>query len=123
MTENTTFLIVGMILLITTVLVVTVVWLFFKMSKKLVSTSDFPRIAEEWPAFTTPPGTTFSRQNIALNTVWYKNCANVIIAEEGLYISLGFPVSLSTIRAVIIPWRNIRYLKKSCVFWTDVQEY
>jgi len=123
MTDETIFLLVGIVFLVVTLLVVLVLWIFLVMMKKLVNKSDFPQMAQRWPALATPEGITFSRQNIALNAIWYKNCATIIITKDGLYISFGFPVSSSIREEVLIPWKYITYLNKSQAYWTDVFEY
>lgn len=122
MMYRTIFLVVAFVLA-DTVLIFIILWLFFRMMRRMVLSSRFPAIHELWPAETRPPGRSFYRQNIALHDIWYKNAANLVIADEGLYVSFGFPVSLSIPQAALIPWKYFRYQSKGRAFWTDVYKY
>lgn len=123
MSGDTIVLIVGLFFLLDFLIIILVLWIFFRAMKKLVDNSDFPEIANRWPAIIKPVGKEFNRQYVALNAIWYKNCANIIIADEGLYISLGFPVSLSSDTSTLIPWKYLSYHQKSRSFWSEVHEY
>lgn len=123
MNDDMIFLVVIGFFVFDSLIIITVLWFFFKMMGRMVTSSAFPRLYDLWPALAKPPGKTFSRQYIALNEVWYKNAANLVIADEGLYVSFGFPVSLSISQAVLIPWEYLRYQDKRRAFWTDTYVY
>lgn len=104
--------------------VILVVAGFFLLILRILTRSGrFYEIRERWPAKMKPAGIEFNRHNIALQGVWFKNIANLVVAGEGLYLSFGFPVSLYERGAAFIPWISVRFIKKGRVFVTDVYEY
>lgn len=123
MINESFYLTILLFLVADTLIIILVMWFFFTAMKRFNTTSDFPKITDTWPAVSRPAGKKFYRQYIALNQIWYKNCANIIIADEGFYLSFGFPISLSISQAACIPWKYLSYQKKSRSFWTDVYEY
>lgn len=123
MTDDSIYMTILLFLVADTLMILLIMWFFFTAIKRFTKTSDFPKIADTWPAISKPTGKKFYRQYIALNQIWYKNCANLIIADEGLYLSFGFPMSLSIKQAACIPWEYLSYQKKGRSFWTDVYEY
>lgn len=123
MNEITIILAITCFFLMDTILIITVLWFFFRMMGKLVMNSGFPRLFQIWPADMKPQGICFYRQYIALDDMWFKNAANLIIGDEGLYLSFGFPISLSIPQAVLIPWKQIRFQNKHRAFWTEVYDY
>ncbi|MDD1724058.1 MAG: hypothetical protein LUQ07_02885 [Methanospirillum sp.] len=96
---------------------------FLLMLKILTRSGRFFVIRKRWPAEMKPAGTEYNRQNIALQGVWFKNTANLVVAGKGLYLSFGFPVSLYEPGAAFIPWNSVRFIKKGRAFLTDVYEY
>jgi hypothetical protein len=110
-------------ILVNLILSISIIWFFFGLMRKLVKDSGFARIREIWPAQEPPAGKKYNHQYTALNGIWYKNAANLIIADDGLYLSFGFPVSLSMPDAVFIPWRSITFQEVSRSFWTDSCNY
>lgn len=112
-----------LVFLIAVILIVFILAFFYKLMASLNKSGGFPLISKRWPAELIPPGKGFSRQSIAMGSTWYKNCANLVVADEGLYISLGFPFSMGTLRGGIIPWGYLEYQKKVGTFWTNAYEY
>lgn len=123
MTDESLFQIVILFLIMDALIISLVMWIFFMAIKRFNSSSDFPKIVERWPAYSKPEGKRFSRQYIALNQIWFKNAANLVIADEGLYLSFGFPISLTIKDAACIPWNYLTYRKKTRYLWTDMYEY
>jgi hypothetical protein len=123
MNDGLLFLIIIIFFVSDIFVILIVFWFISRMMGRLVASSEFPLISETWPAQGKPSGQCFNRLYIALNNTWYKNSANLIIADEGLHISFGFPVSWYVPQAALIPWKYIRYQKKSRACWTDTVEY
>jgi hypothetical protein len=123
MIEDMFLVFAGLFVFLGALIIVFVLCIFFYIMRKLVNSSEYPRISEIFPSASKPEGKVFYRQYLALNGIWFKNSANLVITDKGLYISFGFPLSLTISQAVLIPWSYLRYQQKKRAFWTDVYEY
>ncbi|MBP9009364.1 MAG: hypothetical protein KBG16_12020 [Methanospirillum sp.] len=123
MTDGPVFLTMILIFLTITVLLILILGIFYKVYTSLNTSRGLAAVSQRWPAETIPSGKRFSRQSIAVGNLWYKNCANLVVANEGLYISLGFPFSIIGSNSTCILWKYLHYAKKGRAFWMNVYEY
>ena len=63
------------------------------------------------------PSSAVSRQSFMVGRVLYRNCVNVAIAESGLYLNLGFPLSWVGHSSLLVPWKEFRRLEEGRLFW------
>lgn len=63
------------------------------------------------------PGGALQGQSIVVGRVLYRNCASVAPTSDGLYLRLGFPMSLLGRPALLIPWNRFARLDEARLFW------
>jgi len=63
------------------------------------------------------PAQARSRQSIVVGQVLYRNCMTVGFDDSGLYLEIGFPLSVFGRRALFIPWREFKHIDEGRLFW------
>ena len=63
------------------------------------------------------PAKVFTRQHVVVAQVLYRNSMVVGVDDEGLYLALGFPLSLLGRPPVFVPWRDFKRVAEARLFW------
>jgi hypothetical protein len=62
-----------------------------------------------------PPGQITHRQTVKIGAVTYKRCANLGVADEGLYVTIYG-------KSALIPWQDFTGLRSVSLYWQKVPE-
>ena len=62
------------------------------------------RLSEAYATTWQRPAQVYRRRSIVVGQVLYRNCMVVGFDDAGLYLEIGFPISLSGARRLSIPW-------------------
>ena len=81
------------------------------------STASWSRLSEVYATTRQPPKGVFSRQSIVVGQVLYRNCMIVGFDGEGLYLEIGFPMSVFGRRALFVPWTEFKQSEEGRLFW------
>ena len=102
------------------ILVLLIVVLFFSVAACLwrKGTRGLHHLASSFPATETPEGATFSRQTVMIDGVRYRNCTKVVIAREGLSLSVSLLVPGISGGSAVIPWERIIASEEEQDGWT-----
>jgi hypothetical protein len=63
------------------------------------------------------PAQMWRQQSVVIGRVLYRNCMTVGFDSEGLYLHLGFPLSVLGRRALFVPWPDIKRVEEGRLFW------
>jgi hypothetical protein len=62
------------------------------------------------------PADCLHRQSLAVGGVLYRNCVSLSATDAGLYLRLGFPLSILRRPALLIPWTTFERLEEARLF-------
>lgn len=77
------------------------------------------KLARRFRAVSKPPGQTFSIQSGQFNGTRYNNCLIVVVAPQGLYLSM-FPLFRSGHAPLLIPWSALSPFKAGKQLWVTL---
>jgi hypothetical protein len=78
--------------------------------------SGWQRLALSYATDQAPRGTPFSWQSGYVGVVRYRNCLNIRVAPEGLFLSTAWLFRLGH-KPLLIPWSAVHNLESRQVFW------
>lgn len=81
------------------------------------SGAGWGRLSEVYATTRQPPAQVSRRQSMVVGQVLYRNCMTVGFDDAGLYLELGFPMSLRGKRPLLIPWSEFKRAEESRLFW------
>lgn len=74
-------------------------------------------LAARFPGGAEPPGARWERQSVMFaNTVAYKFCVTLVVADEGLWLQAR-PPAQGTQAAILVPWRDIARTERVTLYW------
>lgn len=83
------------------------------------SSGGWNRLAQAYATTRQLPAQRRSRQNVVVGQVLYRNCMTVGFDEAGLYLEVGFPLSILAKRQLFIPWKEIKRIEIGRLFWQE----
>jgi hypothetical protein len=84
--------------------------------------SGWRRLALSYAADQAPRGTAFGWQSGYVGFVRYRNCLNIRVAPEGLFLSTVWLFRLGH-KPLLIPWSAIHDPQQKQVFWFDFTRF
>jgi hypothetical protein len=100
------------------ILAVTFFFLFWLGILEVISRAGgWKRVGQRYAATSVPEGRRFSMQHIAFGWVDYNGCLTIIVAPEGIFLSLWQPFRFSHPN-LLIPWSVLHVLKVKATGWT-----
>ena len=81
------------------------------------SAAGWLRLSAAYATTRQRPAQVYSRQSIVVGQVLYRNCMIVGFDDTGLYLELGFPISLFGKRRLFIPWTAFKSIDEGRLFW------
>jgi len=76
-------------------------------------------LAKVYASSAPPPADRLDRQSLVVGRVLYRNCVSVAATEAGLYLRLGFPLTILRRPALVIPWSRFARLEEARLFWRE----
>jgi len=107
-----TFLVVLIVFAIGLRLLVPIILQHFKGSA-----AGWRRLSEIYATARQRPAQVYTRQSIVVGEVLYRNCMIVGFGDTGLYLEIGFPISLFGRRRLFIPWTAFKSIDEGRLFW------
>lgn len=81
------------------------------------SAAGWRRLSETYATTRQRPAQVYPRQSIVVGQVLYRNCMIVGFDDSGLYLEIGFPISLFGKRRLFIPWTAFKSVDEGRLFW------
>lgn len=81
------------------------------------SAGGWSRLSEAYATARPMPTQTRARESIVVGQVLYRNCMIVGFDDTGLYLELGFPISLLRRPRLFIPWAEFKRREEGRLFW------
>ena len=81
------------------------------------SSGGWSRLSQAYPTTRQLPAQVRVRQNIVVGKVIYRNCMIVGFDDAGLYLEIGFPLSIFGRRRLFIPWTEVKGIEDGQLFW------
>jgi hypothetical protein len=81
------------------------------------STGGWGRLSQAYATTRQLPAQIRARQNIVVGKVLYRNCMIVGFDNAGLYLEIGFPLSMLGRRRLFIPWTEVKGIEDGRLFW------
>jgi hypothetical protein len=95
-------------------LVFVALWCFVCLLLSFVG--GWRRLALSYATDQPPRGTPFRWQSGNIGFVQYRNCLNIYVAEEGLYVAAVWLFRLGH-KTLLIPWSAINDVQQQQIFW------
>jgi len=83
------------------------------------SVHGWRRLSEVYATARSPSAQSARGQSIVVGQVLYRRCVTVGIGEAGLYLALGFPLSIFGKPPLLIPWSEFKQVEKARLFWGE----
>ena len=77
--------------------------------------SGLNRLAQAYPALSTPAGPTLAGRTVQIGAVRYRRCVTVHVSDAGLYLWVR-PV-LSRHQPILIPWSEVKQVRETMLYW------
>jgi len=106
-------LIVAGVLLVAGFVVGLVFFIFFLVKTLTGATGGWRRLAEVYGTANPPAGQVTSGATITVGAVTYRRAATLVVADEGLYVSIWRKTAL-------IPWTQIKGVRQATLSWQKV---
>ncbi len=106
-------LIVAGVLLVAGFVVGLVFFIFFLVKTLTGATGGWRRLAEVYSTANPPAGQVTSGATITVGAVTYRRAATLVVADEGLYVSIWRKTAL-------IPWTEIKGVRQATLSWQKV---
>lgn len=81
------------------------------------SAGDWGRLAARYATMRRRPVNAIFGQNVVVGRVLYRRCMIVGFDADGLYLEIGFPLSVFGKRALFIPWTEVKRTADGRLFW------
>jgi hypothetical protein len=81
------------------------------------SAGGWSRLSEAYATTRQMPAQVRARQNVVVGQVLYPNCMIVGFDDTGLYLELGFPISILGRPRLFIPWTEFKRIEEGRLFW------
>ena len=81
------------------------------------SSGGWSRLSEAYATTRQLPARVRTRQNIIVGKVLYRNCMIVGFDDAGLYLEMGFPLSMLGSHRLLIPWNEVKRIEDGRMFW------
>lgn len=81
------------------------------------SAAGWSRLAMAYATTRQRPAQVCVRQNIVVGQVLYRNCMIVGFDDTGLYLELGFPISILGRPRLFIAWTEFKRIEEGRLFW------
>jgi hypothetical protein len=76
-------------------------------------------LAEAYATSKDTPAGAWTAQTLVVGRILYRNCVTVGAEDAGLYMRLGFPLTLLRRPALLIPWSEFKRLDKGRLYWQE----
>jgi hypothetical protein len=81
------------------------------------SSGGWSRLAQAYATTRQLPAPVYKWQSVVVGQVLYRNCMIVGADHDGLYLELGFPLSILGRRRLFIPWTDVKRIEEGRLFW------
>jgi hypothetical protein len=81
------------------------------------SSGGWSRLSAAYATARQMPARLRARQSIVVGQVLYRNCMTMAFDDAGLYLELGFPMSLLGRPRLFIPWTEFKRTDEGRLFW------
>jgi hypothetical protein len=106
------FLVVLVVLAIAARLLVPVIAQHFKGAA-----GGWSRLSEVYATTRHLPTQLLRRQTLMVGQVLYRKCVTMGSDDTGLYLELGFPISILGKRPLFLPWTEFKRVEEGRLFW------
>jgi len=106
-------LIVAGVLLMAGFVVGLVFFIFFLVKSLTGATGGWRKLAEVYGTANPPTGQVTSGATITVGAVTYRRSATLVVADEGLYVSIWR-------KTVLIPWTEFKGVRQATLSWQKV---
>jgi hypothetical protein len=80
------------------------------------SVHGWSRLSSRYATTQQPPTQAVSRQTLVVGQVLYRNCVTVGLSDAGLYLKIGFPLSIFGKSSLLIPWSEFKQISEARLY-------
>jgi hypothetical protein len=80
------------------------------------SVHGWSRLSSRYATTQPPPTQAASRQTLVVGQVLYRNCVTVGLSDEGLYLKIGFSLSIFGKSSLLIPWSEFTQISEARLY-------
>jgi hypothetical protein len=87
------------------------------VARHFKGSGGWDRLAKAYATTRQPPKLLLRRQNLVVGQIVYRRSMTVGWDDAGLYLELGFPLSIFERRRLFLPWTEFKRVEDARLFW------